>query len=230
VLKTSLSGLASARWPARRGLELKKRLFVFDMDGTLLPNTTACLELARETGTATQLHALESDFVAGRIDTKGFAAAISMLWGALAPEVILGTFAKSPKLRNIREVTRAVAEGGGRSCLISMSPDFFTEYFRDFGFDFVYSSRFPRNGEPLDPDHILVPDDKPRLVRELCASESLVFEDTVAFGDSMSDYPLFRCLRLTVGVNPDQKLEKLALATYRGDDLYGAYSAITNHF
>lgn len=209
---------------------MRKRLFVFDMDGTLLPNTTACLELARETGTAAQLHALEADFVAGRIDTKGFAASISGLWGCLDPGVILGAFAKSPKLRNIREVTRAVADAGGRSCLISMSPDFFTEHFRDFGFNFVYASRFPRNGEPLNPDHILVPDDKPRLVRELCASESLALEDTVAFGDSMSDYPLFRCLRLTVGVNPDEKLEKLALATYRGDDLYGAYSAIMSHF
>ena len=209
---------------------MKKRLFVFDMDGTLLPKTTACLELARETNTGPQLAALEADFIAGRIDTKSFAAAISELWGALDPMVIFTAFAKAPKLRNIRQVTQAVADEGGRSCLITMSPDFFTDHFKDFGFDFVYSSRFPRNGDPLNPDHILVPDDKPRLVRELCASESLALEDTVAFGDSMSDYPLFRYLRLTVGVNPDQKLEKLALANYRGDDLYGAYSVIANHF
>ncbi len=204
----------------------KRRLFVFDMDGTLLPKTTACLELARATRTTDRLEALEAEFAAGRIDTKGFAAAISRLWGQIAPGVVREAFDASPKLRNIREVTRAVTEAGGRTCLISMSPDFFTEHFRDFGFDFVYSSRFPRDGRPLDPDGILVPEDKPRLVRDLCASESFALEETVAFGDSMSDYPLFRCLRFTVGVNPDVKLEKLALATYRGDDLQGAYSII----
>jgi len=208
---------------------VKKRLFVFDMDGTLLPGTTASLELARATGTSAQLRALEEEFAAGRIDTKGFAAEISRLWGSLSADVVRDAFVKSPKLRNIREVTRAVADAGGRSCLISMSPDYFTDHFREFGFDHVFSSRFPRGGEPLDPDRILVPEDKPRLVRELCTKESLDLGDTVAFGDSMSDYPLFRCLRLTVAVNPDAKLEKLALATYRGDDLYGAYAAIATH-
>ena len=208
---------------------MKRRLFVFDMDGTLLPSTTACLELARATKTNAQLKALEADFVASRIDTKGFAASINALWGALDPKIIHGAFERSPKLRNIREVTRMVAEAGGKSCLISMSPDFFTIHFREFGFDHIHSSRFPRNGEPLKLDHILVPEDKPRLVREICAKESLDFSETVAFGDSMSDYPLFRCLRLTVAVNSDLELEGLALAKYRGDDLHSAYLAIAEH-
>ena len=208
---------------------MKSRLFVFDMDGTLLPNTTACLELARATGTSAQLQALETDFASGRIDAKGFALSISKLWGVLDAKVIFDAFANSPKLRNIRKVTREVAGAGGKSCLISMSPDFFTDHFREFGFDYIYASRFPRNGARLDQNNILVPEDKPGLVRELCASESLDFQETVAFGDSLSDYPLFRCLRFTVAVNSDMELEKLALASYRGDDLYGAFSVIADH-
>ena len=42
----------------------------------------------------------------------------------------------------------------------------------------------------------------------------------------MSDYPLFRALRLTVAINADAELEKLALINYKGDDLYVAYSSV----
>lgn len=208
---------------------MKRRLFVFDMDGTLLPGTTASLELARATGTSAELRTLEEDFAAGRIDTKHFAQSISDLWGALDPNVVRDAFANSPKLRNIQRVLKEVAASGGKSCLISMSPDFFTDHFRDFGFDFIHSSGFPRNGARLDHGKILVPDDKPRLAEELCLRESIEFAETVAFGDSMSDYPLFRRLRLTVAVNSDEALAKLALVSYRGDDLHGAFSAIAPH-
>ena len=208
---------------------MKRRLFVFDMDGTLLPGTTASLELARATGTTAQLRTLEEGFAAGRIDTKHFAQSISDLWGELDSKVIREAFANSPKLRNIQKVLREVAAGGGKSCLITMSPDFFTDHFREFGFDYIHSSRFPRDGTQLDHDKILVPEDKPRLAEELCLRESIEFTETVAFGDSMSDYPLFRRLRLTVAVNSDQALAQLALVNYRGDDLYGAFSAISPH-
>lgn len=208
---------------------MKRRLFVFDMDGTLLPGTTACLELARATETSAALKTLEEDFAAGRLDTRGFARSISALWGCLGAKVVRSAFARSPKLRNIRKVTRAVAAAGGKSCLISMSPDFFADHFRDYGFDYIYSSRFPRDGERLDPRRILVPEDKPRLVRRLCAAHSLDFRESVAFGDSMSDYPLFRRLRFTIAVNSDAALADLALASYRGDDLHGAYAAILKH-
>jgi phosphoserine phosphatase len=39
------------------------RLFVFDMDGTLLPKTSACLEIARATDTLPTLVDLERQFM-----------------------------------------------------------------------------------------------------------------------------------------------------------------------
>ena len=53
-------------------------LFVFDMDGTLLPGSTASLELAGALGALDDLHALEARFTAGDLDTRGFAAAVQM--------------------------------------------------------------------------------------------------------------------------------------------------------
>jgi phosphoserine phosphatase len=46
--------------------------------------------------------------------------------------------------------------------------------------------------------------------------------DSIAFGDSMSDYPLFRALSHTVAVNSDDELSRLARMTYHGFDLYDA--------
>jgi phosphoserine phosphatase len=56
------------------------RLFVFDMDGTLLPNTSACLQIARVTNTVPALVDLERRFMEDLIDTKQFAHELHVLW------------------------------------------------------------------------------------------------------------------------------------------------------
>jgi phosphoserine phosphatase len=45
------------------------KLIFFDLDGTLLPGTTASLEIARATGTTAQLLDLERAFSAGQCTT-----------------------------------------------------------------------------------------------------------------------------------------------------------------
>jgi phosphoserine phosphatase len=47
----------------------RQRVFAFDMDGTLLPGTTACLQIAREAGVENELTELEASFARGEITT-----------------------------------------------------------------------------------------------------------------------------------------------------------------
>jgi phosphoserine phosphatase len=68
-------------------------LHVFDLDGTLLPATSASLELAKVTGHLDELHALESRFGAGELDTKGFACAVHELWSDLTAAQVSEAFA-----------------------------------------------------------------------------------------------------------------------------------------
>jgi phosphoserine phosphatase len=49
--------------------------------------------------------------------------------------------------------------------------------------------------------------------------------DTVAFGDSGSDIPLFRRLRYTVAVNASPALRSIA-ASYDGNDLMEAFELV----
>jgi phosphoserine phosphatase len=201
-------------------------LHVFDMDGTLLKGTTASLQIARHLGCAKELAGLEAGFAAGETGTRGFAAAIHELWRSLTRQAVADVFGASPWLNGIPEVCADIRQRGERSVVITMSPDFFARHLLEFGFDDVAASRFPALPfrEPLDPAGILTPGDKVRIVEEMRERHSLPRSRCVAYGDSMSDAPLFRQLTKTVAVNADHHLAELAALSYRGDDLAEAYA------
>jgi phosphoserine phosphatase len=200
-------------------------LHVFDMDGTLLLRTTAGLEIARRLDCLPRLLELEHRFAAGTLDTRGFSAEIARLWQALTAELVAEVFDGCPWIGGLPEVLADIAERGEHSLVITMSPDFFAERLRGFGFAEVAASRFP----PLplrelpDPAGILTPADKVRIVVAALARLGLTGRQCLAYGDSASDLPLFAHLPHTVAVNASPDLEELAAARYRGDDLLAAY-------
>jgi phosphoserine phosphatase len=200
-------------------------LHVFDMDGTLLPGTTASLEIARQVGGQDWLHALEQDFRQGLLDTKGFAAALHAGWTGLTPQVVLAAFEAAPKLRRIRATVEALHERGDHAAVLSMSPDFFVSRFAAYGFDQVIGSRFPALPfrQALDHDGILTFEDKPRLVTEVCDRLGIDPARVVAYGDSQSDVPLFGRAAVSVAVNADHHVSRIASVSYSGDDLFDAY-------
>lgn len=196
------------------------------MDGTLLAGSTASLEIARRHGSTDALTALEASFAAGEIGTREFSTAVHAMWHDLTADDVAGAFDGGPWLAGIAEVCADIRARGERSVVITMSPDFFAVRLRALGFDDVVASRFPPLPfrAPLDPDNVLTPADKVRVVRELCARHGLANARCVAYGDSMSDAPLFRHLANTVAVNADHHLAELATLHYRGNDLTGAYA------
>jgi len=90
----------------------------------------------------------------------------------------------------------------------------------------VVASRLPALPftTPIDPTAILTPQDKVRILEDLCRTYGVARARCVAFGDSMSDAPLFRHLAATVAVNADEHLAGLAAVSYHGDDLTEAYA------
>ena len=206
---------------------LANRLFVFDMDGTLLIQTTACIEIAKVSGTLHQLHALEYRFATGEIDAFCFAQNIGALWGMVDEQAIRTAFDATPKLANIRTVTDLIRRGGGKSCLITMSPDFYANLFYDYGFDLIGASQFPRSSsEEVKRENILNPKDKATIVERWCNQLGFELKQCVAFGDSMSDYLLFKELEHTVSINGDSPLRTLARYHYQGSDLHDAFLSI----
>ena len=202
------------------------RAHIFDMDGTLLHGTTAPVLLAAALGEPEALAALETRFSSGAATTVQFARALHDMWGVVAPEVAQQAFAAAPVVANVREVLADIRRRDERSCLITMSPDYFAEQFLDFGFDAVYASRFPRSATtPLDESAILSPEDKPRLAARFCAEHGLTMDDAIAYGDSMSDVFLFEQVGVRVSVNGDHHLAERSDIAVEGTDLLLAYRA-----
>jgi phosphoserine phosphatase len=124
-----------------------------------------------------------------------FATSIHKLWGVLDEKIIRAAFEGASKLTRIDTVISMLSDRGHTTCVITMSPDFFAELFLDYGFDRVCASQFPRNEqESLSHEKILIPHDKVRLTKQLCEELGVEMVDVVAFGDSMSDRPLFETL------------------------------------
>ncbi|WP_408608318.1 HAD family hydrolase [Actinocorallia populi] len=201
------------------------RLHVFDLDGTLLRDTTAGLEIARRLGCLADLELLEEDFARGLLDTRGFAAGLCRLWHDLQEAVVTEAFAAAPWIGGMAEVFSDIARRGEHAIVITMSPDFFARGLLAHGLREVVASRFPSLPlrEAADPSGILTPADKVTAVDRVLASLSLSRHDCVAYGDSGSDIPLFQALPHTVAVNATPSLRALTTEHYDGDDLRVPY-------
>lgn len=210
----------TSRLPYADG-EVGPVLHVFDMDGTLLPGTTASLEIARAIGGLERLHDLEAAFRRGVLDTKGFAAELHRGWEQLTPEVVRRAFDAAPKLTGIEDLVGLLHDRGDVAVVISMSPDFFVRQFLSYGFDEAVGSTFPPLPfrEELDPAGILSFEDKPKLVHKMCERYGILPARTLAYGDSQSDVPLFKQVGISVAVNADAAVRSLATVHYAGEDL-----------
>jgi phosphoserine phosphatase len=201
-------------------------LHVFDMDGTLLRGTTAPIEISRRIGRLEPLAELERGFAAEEVTAAEFAIEMRALWEDLTAELVIQIVADAPWIEGIEDVCADIAHRGERSILITMSPNFFADHLGDRGLDVVHASRFPPLpfAAPIDPAGILNPADKVRLAEAERTAHGLPRSACVAYGDSMSDIPLFRVLENTVAVNADAALEGAARVAYRGEDLREAYA------
>lgn len=201
-------------------------LHVFDMDGTLLRGTSASIEISRGVGRLEPLAELERGFAAEEITAAQFAVEMRALWADLTAEQVIQIVADAPWIDGIEDVCADIARRGERSMLITMSPDFFADHLGDRGIDIVRASRFPPLpfAAPIDPTGILNPVDKVRLAEAERTAHGLPRSACVAYGDSMSDIPLFSALENTVAVNADAALEGAARVAYRGEDLREAYA------
>lgn len=201
------------------------RLHVFDLDGTLLRDTTAGLEIARRLDCLPDLLLLEDAFARGALDTRGFAAGLCRLWRELEASVVAEAFASAPWIGGMREVFADIARRGEHAVVITMSPDFFAQGLLAHGLREVVASRFPPLPlrEAADPSGILTPADKVTATDRILSALDLSRRDCVAYGDSGSDIPLFQNLPHTVAINATPALRALTSDHYDGDDLRVPY-------
>jgi phosphoserine phosphatase len=202
-----------------------RRLHIFDMDGTLLPGTTAGLELSRSWGTGEGFSALESAFAAGVLTPVGFAHGALELWKGMQEQHIRTAFDASPKLPGIRAVLADIRRRGEMSAVVTLSPDFFARLFRSFGAHLVVASRFPPPpfDAPLAETGILTSAKKLDAVDVLRRRLRISWRKVVAYGDGPTDLPLFERSGFAVAIGTNPVAMAAADLVHPGADLRAAY-------
>jgi HAD superfamily phosphoserine phosphatase-like hydrolase len=198
------------------------KLHIFDMDGTLLAGS-ACLELSRHAGFIEEVEEMEERWGRGELGHVEFYELLLPLWAELEEEDIEKVFAGVPWLDGIEEVWRDIDARGERSVVITLSPQFFADKLRRLGLHEAYGAEVLAGGEAI-PERVLTPESKVHIATEVLERLGLGSDDTVAYGDSSSDVPLFEILDNTVAVNASESLAESAAVTYRGTDLREAYA------
>lgn len=198
------------------------KLHIFDMDGTLLAGS-ACLELSRRAGHIDAVEEMEERWGRGQLGHVEFYELLLPLWAELGEDDIEAVFAETAWLEGIEEVWRDIDARGERSIVITMSPQFFAEKLRGLGLHEAYGAGVLAGGEVV-PERVLTPEMKVYIATEVLERLGLGAGDTVAYGDSSSDLPLFEILDNTVSVNGSESLAEHAAVAYRGNDLREAYA------
>lgn len=200
-------------------------LHVFDMDGTLLRDTTASLEISKHQSCLQQIEDLEKQFDKGFLTTKVFAQEVYKLWSALNETAVESIFENSPWIQDIERVMSDIREKGEHSIVITMSPNFFADRLRKFGVAEVYSSTFPPLpfNDPIDVSKILTPNDKVTITKKNLEHLNLKTSECIAYGDSGSDIPLFKYIKNNISINGTSSLLSLAQENYIGNSLFEAY-------
>ena len=198
------------------------KLHIFDMDGTLLAGS-ACLELSRRAGFIDDVEAMEERWGRGEIGHVEFYELLLPLWEGIEDADVETVFAGVAWLDGIEEVWRDIDARGERSAVITLSPQFFADKLLDLGLHEAYGAGV-RSGEAPLPERVLTPESKVYIATEVLERLGLGNEDTVAYGDSASDVPLFEILDNTVAVNGSESLARQAAVAYYGNDLREAYA------
>lgn len=199
------------------------KVVAIDLDGTLLPETSVSLELARWTGHADLLHDLERQYARGEISNKQIAdETVRYLAGKRLGEVdeILD---RVPTLQNIALVVARISTLGHHCVLASVTWHFAVGFYaRKFGFP-VFSGTKAEVREGVLSGYVTEyfdENDKADFVRRHCDSLGIPMTRCMAIGDSRSDLPLFRLAGSSIAVNSrSDELGQIAKHSVTADDL-----------
>lgn len=211
--------LASIR--ALRSLRTTRRssrpegIIILDMDGTLLPGTTANVEMAKILKQESLVEALEKGFTAGLLNSTDYAAKVINMYKNINLSNINDAFTNAPKLSYLREFVQWAKCHNFVTTVITTSPSFFANKFIEaYGFDRVYAADFSfEEGIAINNYTLLHAEDKPRIAAALCAEFNVAPDQCYCIGDSTSDLPLFAAFPKSIGLNASELVNTRAERT-----------------
>jgi phosphoserine phosphatase len=198
------------------------RLVSFDLDGTLFPETTTCMELGRCLGNIDIITRLEEQYQNFEITSAQVAEGDAFAYTGKSVAEIEALILLIPTIRGMAETISALHEHGISTLIVTVSWSFAAR---------VLAKRHGMGGyagaEMSEENGILTgrvgrhfeAEDKVRFVRAFALERGFALDQCAAVGDSRSDIPLFREVGFSIALNATEQARAVATRSLRTGDL-----------
>ncbi len=180
------------------------RAVIFDIDGTLLPDTTVSLFMAERMGHLELIVEMEAALHAYEIDDQTFASRDAVNYRGVAVAEVEARLADLPLIAGLEEVCRRLTATGVLVMLASCSWNFAGRYLQHrFGLnDHCGSEMEEADGIFLGRVARVCSDrDKATHATAFARRYGIDIGDCIAVGDSRSDLPLFKVAGRAIALN-----------------------------
>jgi phosphoserine phosphatase len=181
-----------------------KRLVSFDLDGTLFPDTTTCLELGRHLGHFERIRELEARYARFEISNTDVAEQIAEDYRdqdiATVEQAVLGI----PLIGGFQETIRVLKAHNIHILIVTVTGSFAARALvREYGLDgYAGATMGEDNGRFTGRiERHFEESEKIAYIRNFAAGHGFDLQRCVAVGDSRSDIPLFRNVGLAIALN-----------------------------
>ncbi|MDQ3646392.1 MAG: HAD-IB family phosphatase [Actinomycetota bacterium] len=208
-------------------------IVAFDLDGTLLPNTTVCLHLGPWVGN-NEIEELERLYALGQITNMEAAERDATfykdrrrddLWRQLEKLELIGGLEDTITWLKTRSLVPVVA-----TVTMSIAADFLCDR---YGFAAGSGCQLAETDDGVFLGTVarhFSPEDKAAVVGQIAQDQGLGFKDVVAIGDSTSDLPLFHAAGFSIALNAASNARETADIQLDTDDLRDVIPPIERYF
>jgi phosphoserine phosphatase len=198
------------------------RLVSFDLDGTLFPDTTTCLELGKSLGHLARIKELESRYQRYEISNADVAEGDAVAYTGKSVREIEDLVLQIPMIGNFRETLETLRQLGMISLIVTVSWSFaartIAKHYGVHGF---------AGAEMTEKDGILggtiarhfEAEDKVRFVESVAEMHGFGLDQCAAIGDSRSDIPLFGRVARSIALNATKEAKEAASISIETRDL-----------
>ena len=200
----------------------KRRIVLFDLDGTLTYGVSSTRFLFRRSGDEAFFEYLEREWLKDRMDHPTLARKVTRRMTGWRVHDVERSLHLIPKMTGIRRTVETLHRRGYYVALATLGYELCARYFQKrYGFDEVRGTtvevkRGVITGRKM---RIFQEHQKALYLKQLTRKLKLPLDRTAAVGDSRTDREVFKIAGRGIAVNQDGFLKGLADVDIRGKDL-----------